>query len=848
MAAPLWTDLTTLMAGGDAVYYKTVGTAGSRQFVAQWNNVYVVGSIAPVVFQAVLYEGTNKILFQYQTIGSGGASATVGVRDVSGQTSGCRMQWSYKADVLKDGSAVLFTPADTLDPVAVTIGTTPAGGFTVDGVSFGETQTPNWTPCSRHTIAVPDASGSGGTRYAFSSWNDSGAQSHTVYGPASPGTAYTAMLTPQYLLTPGSSPSAGGTVGATPAAADGYYNSGAAVQVTATANTGYQFANYSGGGSTATQSIAMDAPKTVTANFTALTPVTIQTVPAGVSYTVGDTTYSDAHTFLQAPGTTISVTAVSPQTLASVRYGFKSWSDGPATLNRTITVGDSAAAYTATFVEQYPVKLTISPTEGGSVAVTPTSSDGYYNVGTLVTMTATPTGGWAFDSFSGDAAGGSPAIMTIDRLRAVTATFLQKVNFTINTSPAGRALTVDGAACPSPCSNGWVPGSTHAISVQDSESGGAGARYVFSGWSDGGAASHTITAAASGTTYTASFETQYQLTMTPGSGGTLTANPTSADGYYPAGTSVEITAAAGSSAQFNAFGGALSGNTNPQPVTMSAARVVTASFTTLLSVTIASSPAGRVITVDGEPIVTPRTFSWAPNSSHTVAAASPQNNTASAAYLFASWSDGGAASHTITPATAGTYTAAFQTGYLLSLTASPAGSGTVTASPAAPGNFYASGATVQISAVPANGMAFSSFSGDVNAAANPQTLTMNAAKSVTANFGAAQNGPTAVTGQVSVTSSGLTYNRANLTYNGTVTVKNNGAGAITGPVELVFTSLTTGVTLVNATGLYGGSPYLTLPGIATLAPGQSASVAVQFRNTSTNGIKYTPAVYSGSLN
>jgi hypothetical protein len=55
------------------------------------------------------------------------------------------------------------------------------------------------------------------------------------------------------------------------------------------------------------------------------------------------------------------------------------------------------------------------------------------------------------------------------------------------------------------------------------------------------------------------------------------------------------------------------------------------------------------------------------------------------------------------------------------------------------------------------------------------------------------------------------------------------------------------VTLVNATGKLSGTPYLTVP-TASLAPGQSVTVGVQFKNPSNATINLTPAIYSGSFN
>ena len=97
------------------------------------------------------------------------------------------------------------------------------------------------------------------------------------------------------------------------------------------------------------------------------------------------------------------------------------------------------------------------------------------------------------------------------------------VAVTVTSAPAGLSLTVDGAACTTPCARQWAAGSSHTVAAASPQAGTAGTQYVFGNWSDGGAASHTITGPASATTYTATFATQYLLTTaaSPQAGGTI---------------------------------------------------------------------------------------------------------------------------------------------------------------------------------------------------------------------------------------------------------------------------------------------------------------------------------------
>jgi glucose/arabinose dehydrogenase len=76
-------------------------------------------------------------------------------------------------------------------------------------------------------------------------------------------------------------------------------------------------------------------------------------------------------------------------------------------------------------------------------------------------------------------------------------------------------------------------------------------------------------------------------------------------------------------------------------------------------VTVATSPAGLQVKIDGQPATTPTTFTSVVGMQRTLEAVAPQAS-GGATYVFQSWSDGGAALHTIsTLSSQTTYTAAF---------------------------------------------------------------------------------------------------------------------------------------------------------------------------------------------
>jgi uncharacterized repeat protein (TIGR01451 family) len=146
----------------------------------------------------------------------------------------------------------------------------------------------------------------------------------------------------------------------------------------------------------------------------------------------------------------------------------------------------------------------------------------------------------------------------------------------IQTTPPNLQFSVDGtAAQTAPQALNLAPG-THTIAVAATQSGTPGTQYVFTGWSDSGAASHTITVGATSATYTATFQTQYLLTTAafPQSGGTVT--PASGT-YYDSGSLVTLTASTNSPLTFTGWSGA-TGTTNPLQITMNAPLTITAAF------------------------------------------------------------------------------------------------------------------------------------------------------------------------------------------------------------------------------------------------------------------------------
>jgi YD repeat-containing protein len=229
-------------------------------------------------------------------------------------------------------------------------------------------------------------------------------------------------------------------------------------------------------------------------------------------------------------------------------------------------------------------------------------------LGRIILATIAVQAAYAGATYSYDAAGhltkidfgnGSVITYTYDNggnliTRSLPAT---STAITIQTNPPGLQFSVDGTTAQTAPQTLSLAQGSHTIAVTATQAGGTGTQYVFTGWSDSGAASHSITVGATATMYTATFQLQYQLTLSasPAAGGTVT--PASG-AFYNAGTVVPITAAAGSGYSFTGWTANVAGTTSASTsVTMSGPQTVTATFATLAQLswsTLTNQPPGGI--------------------------------------------------------------------------------------------------------------------------------------------------------------------------------------------------------------------------------------------------------------
>ncbi|MCL5030394.1 MAG: T9SS type A sorting domain-containing protein [Bacteroidetes bacterium] len=148
-----------------------------------------------------------------------------------------------------------------------------------------------------------------------------------------------------------------------------------------------------------------------------------------------------------------------------------------------------------------------------------------------------------------------------------------------------------------------------------------------------------------------------------------------------------------------------------------------------VNVTIQTVPAGLGFSMDGTAYTAPYTFSFLPDSSHTLSTIA--QSVGNIRYNWISWSDKRQNPHIIFPYKDITYTANFNLQYLLKINYNPSGGGYTSSAPV---NWYNPNTKVSITAVSNNGYDFSGWSGDTTYSGNPITITVWKPFNITANF------------------------------------------------------------------------------------------------------------------
>ena len=346
--------------------------------------------------------------------------------------------------------------------------------------------------------------------------------------------------------------SGSGTVNQSPAAP---YVYGAVVQLTAVPATGWHFVEWTGNliGSDNPASITMTGNKTVTAVFSQ-DPV-ILTVNVSGSGTV---TQNPQSPYLY--GAVVQLTAV-----PATGWHFVEWTGDLTGLNNPASITLNGNKTVTAVFAQDAITLTVNVTGSGTVTQNPEPP---YQYGASVQLTAIPTTGWHFVEWTGDLTGSvNPASITLNGSKTITAVFAQdSVTLTVNISGSGTVNQVPAA----PYLYGSVVQLT-AVPV-------TGWHFVeWTGDLTGSVNPASITLNGSKTITAVFAQSSYTLNVAVAGMGSVTKNPDQS--IYSSGTSVQLTVIADTGWTFAGWSGGLSGSTNPVTITMDDNKSITATFT-----------------------------------------------------------------------------------------------------------------------------------------------------------------------------------------------------------------------------------------------------------------------------
>ncbi|SNR16806.1 InlB B-repeat-containing protein [Tenacibaculum jejuense] len=377
------------------------------------------------------------------------------------------------------------------------------------------------------------------------------------------------------------------------------------------------------------------------------------------------------------------------------------------------TFKDNVASFSTDIC--YP-KLTITA-ENGRVNpdLAPTILENYTN-GDIVNLTAVPDQYYQFDGWSGDASGSAnPFTLTMNTDKNITALF-SKIQVTLVTNATNGTIEVD-----KPPVNGTYDINSELVltAVPDTD-------YQFDGWSgDASGTTNPLTITANSNKNITALFSKIQTTLTTTSvNGTITVDKAPVNGSYDINTELVLTAIPDENYQFDGWSGDVSEVTNPLILTMDTDKNITALFSKIQT-TLTTTSVNGTITVDKAPV----------NGSYDidtelVLTAIPDEN-----YQFDGWS--GDISGTTNPISVvmnsnKNITALFSKIQVTLTTTSV--NGTIEVDKPPVNGTYDINTEIILTAVPAPGYQFDSWSGDASGTTNPLTIIADTDKNITASF------------------------------------------------------------------------------------------------------------------
>jgi hypothetical protein len=696
----------------------------SATMYAKWTqNTYAI-NISPIPTNGTIAKSPNQATYTHGTSVTLTATPAEGYRFAS--WTGC-VSPTATCSITMDSAKTVSATFELIPPQTYTVtynGNTNTGGT----VPASQTKTEN--------VNLTLASNSGNltkTGYTFAGWNTNTSGTGTNYAVGSTYTAnasatmYAKWTQNTYAINISPIPT-NGTIAKSPNQAT--YTHGTSVTLTATPAEGYRFASWTGCVSpTATCSITMDSAKTVSATFELIPPQTYTVTYNGNTNTGGTVPASQTKT------ENVNLTLASNSgNLTKTGYTFAGWNtntSGTGTnyaVGSTYTANASATMYAKWTQNTYAINISPIPTNG-TIAKSPNQAT--YTHGTSVTLTATPAEGYRFASWTGCVSPTATCSITMDSAKTVSATFELIPPQTYTVTYNGNTNT-----------GGTVPASqtkTENVNLTLASNSGNLTKtgYTFAGWNTNTsgtgtnyAVGSTYTANASATMYAKWTQNTYAINISPiPTNGTIAKSPNQAT--YTHGTSVTLTATPAEGYRFASWTGCVS-PTATCSITMDSAKTVSATFELIPPQTYTVTYNGNTNTGGTVPASQTKT------ENVNLTLASNSGNLTKTGYTFAGWNTNTSGTGT-NYAVGSTYTANAsatmyakwtQNTYAINISPIPT-NGTIAKSPNQA--TYTHGTSVTLTATPAEGYRFASWTGCVSPTATC-SITMDSAKTVSATF------------------------------------------------------------------------------------------------------------------
>ena len=233
-------------------------------------------------------------------------------------------------------------------------------------------------PGASCSVSVQTSPSVAGTRYVFTGWGDGPTSNPRVIAAPAHSTSYTVDVAPQYLLTTSVSPAGGGSILVSPSSPDGFYASGTGVLLSAVANPGFTFSNFTGDlvGIASSQPLTMAQPHSVTAVFV---PNGSQSVNISGSVTVGGSGLNGVAVELSGSQSGVTLTSGPGSFSFTGLLMGGSFTVTPVLAGYTFTPpsqtfasanGNLTANFTATIVQSFTISGQVTVGGVGAAAVT----------------------------------------------------------------------------------------------------------------------------------------------------------------------------------------------------------------------------------------------------------------------------------------------------------------------------------------------------------------------------------------------------------------------------------------------------------------------------------------------